>query len=89
MLIREKLFGANSPQIVESYRGLGNVYRETKEYEKSLSYYQKALQNKVEQLGDGHKDLARYYTHISEVYYLMENKEQGDFYKAKAEEVLR
>src|SRR4030095_16444815 len=87
--IREKLFGENSAEVAQSYYNLGIAYRETKEYETSLDYFQKALRNKITQLGEGHKDLARYYTAVSGVYYLMDNKEQGDIYKTKADEALR
>lgn len=89
MLIREKIFGAGSPEIIESYVGLGNAYREKKEYTSALDYFEKALKNKIAQRGEGHKDLARFYKYISELYYLMENKAQGDSYKAKAEAVLK
>ena len=49
--------------------------------------FEKALSNKILQRGEGHKDLVKYYNYISEVYYLMENKGQGDSYKAKAEAI--
>ncbi|TND07174.1 MAG: hypothetical protein FD123_3319 [Bacteroidetes bacterium] len=89
MKIREKVFGEKSAEIIESYRGLGNGYREKGEYKKALKYFEKALENKIIQRGEGHKDLGRFYKNISEVYYLMENKAQGDFYKSKSEEVLK
>lgn len=88
MKIREKLFGEASAEIIDSYVGLGNVYREKKDYTTSLKYFEKALKNKIVQRGEGHKDLAKFYKYISDVYYLMENKEQGDFYKTKSEETL-
>ena len=87
--IREKLFGENSVEIAQSYYNLGIAYRETKEYETSLDYFQKALRNKTAQLGPGHKDLAKYYTAISGVYNFMGNVEQSELYKGKAEEVLK
>jgi tetratricopeptide (TPR) repeat protein len=89
MKIREKLFGETSAQIIESYTGLGNVYREKKDYKVSLEYFEKALKNKIIQRGQGHKDLIKFYKNISDIYYLMENKEQGDFYKTKSEETLK
>jgi tetratricopeptide (TPR) repeat protein len=87
--IREKVYGKTSAEIIESYANLGNAYREKKNYRVALGYYEKALQNKITQRGQGHKDLAKYYKNISAVYYLMDNKEQGDVYKTKAEEVLK
>jgi tetratricopeptide (TPR) repeat protein len=89
MKIREKVFGEESAEIIESYTGLGNAYREKRDYKKSLMYFEKALNNKIKQRGQGHKDLVRFYTNISEVYYLTGNKEQGDFYKIKSEEILK
>src|SRR5688572_9315528 len=89
MQIRQKLFGDSSVQIIDSYVGLGNSYREKKEYTTSLDYFEKALRNKIIQRGEGHKDLAKYYKNISDVYFLMKNKEQGDFYKNKSEEVTK
>ncbi|MBK7854791.1 MAG: tetratricopeptide repeat protein [Bacteroidetes bacterium] len=68
---------------------MGNAYREKKSYETSLAYFEKALQNKVKQVGQGHKDLVKLYKNISDVYYLMNNREQGDFYKIKSEEILK
>ena len=83
--IREDLFGKTGAEVTQSYTHLGNAYREKGNYKASLEYFEKALQNKILQQGEGHKDLARFYKNISEVYYLMENKEQGDIFKAKSE----
>ena len=55
------------PEIVESYRGLGNAYREKQEYPRALEYFGKALANKTAQLGSGHKDLGRFYLYVAEV----------------------
>ena len=87
MKIREQLLGKESVEVIQSYIGLGNAYKEKKDYKTSIDYFEKALQNKIKQRGQGHKDLVRYYNNISEVYYLMDNKAQGDFYKAKSEEI--
>jgi tetratricopeptide (TPR) repeat protein len=89
MKIREKVFGETSVEIGESYTGLGHAYREKKDYQTSLAYFEKALKNKIKQRGEGHKDLVRFYTNISEVYYLMGNKEQGELYKTKSEEISK
>src|SRR5688572_20426848 len=85
--IREKVFGKNSVEVVGSYRGLGNAYREKKSYTKSLGFFEKVLRNQTIQLGQGHKDLAREYKSISEVYSLMGNKSKAEDYKLKAEEI--
>ncbi|MBK6998079.1 MAG: tetratricopeptide repeat protein [Lewinellaceae bacterium] len=85
MNIREKIFGENSAEIIESYTGLGNAYREKKDYKSALDYFDNALQNKILQRGLGHKDLARYYKKISDVYYLMDDKVQGDLFKTQSE----
>ena len=89
MRIREHRFGATSAEIIDSYVGLGNAYRERKEYMLSLGYFEKALNNKIIQRGEGHKDLSKYYKNISEVYFLMGNNIQGDFYKTKSEDVIK
>jgi len=83
--IREEVFVKDSPQIVESYRGLGNAYREKKHYKKAIGYFEMALSNKIKQLGEGHKDLARYYNDISQVYLLSGDKTKADEFKTKAE----
>lgn len=85
MKIREKIFGDSSAEVIQSYTGLGNACKEKKDYEVSIEYFEKALQNKIKQNGEEHKDLAKYYKNISDVYYLMDNKQQGDFYKTKSE----
>lgn len=87
MQIREKLFGRSSTEITQSYFHLGTAYKEKGEYKTSLEYFEKALQNKIEQRGSGHKDLVKIYNSISDVYNLMDNKEQGNLYKAKAEAI--
>ena len=51
--------------------------------------YEKALQNKITQVGQRHKDLARFYKNLSDVYYLMGNVKEGDSYKRKSEEAAR
>lgn len=89
MKIRESVFGKTSPEIIESYNGLGKACRERKDYKASLDFFEKALQNKITQRGQGHKDLSKFYKNISEVYFLMDNKDQGSIYKNKAEEVLK
>jgi len=87
MKIREKNFGVSSAEIIESYLGLGNAHREKKEFATALNYFEKALNNKIIQRGEGHKDLIRFYKYISEVYYLMDNKIKGDEYKSKWEAI--
>jgi len=87
MEIRNKLFGETSIEIIESYVGLGNAYREKGEYPMSVEYFEKALRNKIIQRGDGHKDLGRYYKYLSDVYYIMGDKDEGDLYKSKYEAV--
>jgi tetratricopeptide (TPR) repeat protein len=87
MEIREKVFGADGPEIVESYRGLGNAWREKKDYAQALGYFERALRNKIAQLGSGHRDLGRYYMQISEVHALAGNLAKAGEYSAKAQEV--
>jgi tetratricopeptide (TPR) repeat protein len=87
MKIREIVFGLTSAEIIESYVGLGNTYREKKEYNTSLEYFERALKNKIIQRGEGHKDLVKFYKYIGDVYYLMENKLKGDEYKVIWEEI--
>ena len=89
MKIREAVFGAASPEIIESFTNLGRAYREKKDYKTSLEYFEKALNNKIIQPGVTNKDLTKYYKNISDVYYLMNNKVQGDLYKSKTEETLK
>jgi tetratricopeptide (TPR) repeat protein len=79
--IRDKLFGENSVEIIESYNGLANAYKARKEYATALSFYEKALANKILQRGAAHKDVARFYTNVSDVYYLMGKNEKGTHYK--------
>ncbi len=89
MEIREEIFGKNGIEVVQSYSNLGKAYKEKGDYNKSLKFFEMALNSKILQLGSGHKDLSKYYASISDVYYLMQDKMQGDFYKMKADEVLK
>ena len=68
---------------------MGNAYREQKKYKKALKYFEKALENKIRQRGPGHIDVVRFYKNMSDVYYLMGQKTQGDIYNSKAEEILK
>jgi tetratricopeptide (TPR) repeat protein len=87
LAIREKLFGPLGVELVQTYNNLGNAYRDNKEYETALTYFEKALNNKIRQGGASQKDLAKIYKSMSEVYYLMNNRLQGDVYKSKAAEL--
>jgi len=89
MEIRKQIFGESSVELIESYVGLGNAYREKGEYALSVEYFEKALHNKIIQRGEGHKDLGRYFKYLSDVYYLMQDKAQGDLYKSKYEAVSK
>jgi tetratricopeptide (TPR) repeat protein len=79
--IRAKLYGKSGAEITPSYTFLGRAYREKSKYKSSLKYFKKALTNKTEQLGVGHKDLARFQKEIDEVILLMENKKKAAFPK--------
>lgn len=87
MLIREKLFGSQSAEIIESFVGLGNSYLDKNELSTSLIYFDKALNNKVRQRGEGHKDLVKYYNYVSKVHYLLNDIPKGDEFKLKAEAI--
>ncbi len=89
MKIRKKVFGKKSAEIIESYGNLGNAYREKKKYKTAIKYFEKALENKIIQRGEGHKDLVRFYKNMSDVYYLMQNKAKGGFYKNKLERIAQ
>lgn len=79
--IRAKLFGKSSAEVVQSYTFLGRAYREKSNYKSSLKYFKKALHNKIEQLGEGHKDLARFQKDVDEAVLLRENKKKVVFPK--------
>jgi tetratricopeptide (TPR) repeat protein len=84
LAIREYLFGETSAEVIQSLVNLGNAYREKQDYATSLYYFDRALETKSLQL-DEKKDLSKFYKNISDVYYLMNNKTQGDAFKAKAQ----
>ncbi len=84
--IREKVFGKNGVEVIQSFTNLGNAYKGKKDYGNALDNYEKALQNKILQTGGPvHKELARFYKNVSDIYYLMDNKAQGDLYKARSD----
>jgi tetratricopeptide (TPR) repeat protein len=85
MKIRAKVFSPDGPEIVESYRGLGNAYREKKDYSRALEYFQMALANKLAQLGNGHRDLGRFYRYVSEVHGLNGNAVLAEEFRSKAD----
>jgi tetratricopeptide (TPR) repeat protein len=87
--IREHLFGSTGAEVIQSYTNLGRAYRANQDYATSLMYFEKTLQNKIAQRGEGHKELAPFYKNISDVYYLMDNRAEGDRYKALSDEILQ
>lgn len=87
MRIREFLYGNKGNEVIQSYTGLGNAYKAKQDYKNAYVYYEKALFNKIEQKGEGHKDLVKYYKYLSEVSYLMADTEKGDLYKFKADSI--
>ncbi|HUM46128.1 MAG TPA: tetratricopeptide repeat protein [Chitinophagales bacterium] len=84
--IRQQLYGAGAPELAQSYNNLGNAYREKKQYATALENFQKAAQIR-EQPPVNNKDLAKYYKSISEVYFLMGDREKGEQFKIKADGV--
>lgn len=89
METRNKLFGEKSVEIIESYNGLGNTYKARKEYPVALSFFEKALANKILQRGLAHKDLAKFYLNISDLYYLLGKDAMGEDYKALASQAVK
>ncbi|CAF1603052.1 unnamed protein product, partial [Adineta ricciae] len=77
LVLFEKLFPANHPNIATSYSNIGSVYVSMGDYPKALEYYEKALSIKQHSLPANHPDLATSYNNIGSVYDSM-----GDYPKA-------
>jgi Tfp pilus assembly protein PilF len=76
--IFRSILGENHPNVADSYIGLGKVYSNQRDYQRSLEYHKKALQILIEALGDTHPEVAISYNSIGAVYYA-----QQDYIKAK------
>ncbi len=79
MLIREALYGENSPITAKSYDLLGAIYLAQKAYEKAEAFYLKALSIREEVLGEEHPDTATSYNSVAGLHESM-----GAFQKAQA-----
>jgi len=56
---------------------LGAIYYQTGDYEKVVSFYRKALDIRLEILGEKHPDVAISYNNLGAIYY-----QTGDYEKA-------
>jgi CHAT domain-containing protein/tetratricopeptide (TPR) repeat protein len=60
--------GESSIQAANALISRGNLYFEAKEFQNALQAYQKALDMKVELLGDAHPEVANAYNNLANVY---------------------
>ncbi|CAF1323118.1 unnamed protein product [Adineta ricciae] len=77
LVLFEKSFPVNHPNIATSYSNIGLVYNSMGDYRKALEYYEKTLSIKQHSLPANHPDLATSYSNIGSVYDSM-----GDYRKA-------
>ncbi|CAF1189124.1 unnamed protein product [Adineta steineri] len=66
--IREKTLPSNHPSLATSYNNIGNVYENTGDYSKALSYYEKTVEIFEKPLLSNHPSLATSYSNIGSVY---------------------
>ena len=62
------LEGHDSPDVANSYLGIGNVYDSQGQYERALEYYQKGLEIDIKVSGQDHPDVAVSYQNLAAVY---------------------
>jgi len=60
-----KLFDENHPDVASSYNGLGLVYHRKGDYEKAISFYNKALYIRSNVFGEKHPDVASSYLNLA------------------------
>ncbi|CAF1653328.1 unnamed protein product, partial [Adineta ricciae] len=77
LVLFEKLFPANHPNIATSYSNIGLVYNSMGDYPKALEYYEKTLSIQQYSLPANHPSIATSYNNIGSVY-----RNMGDYQKA-------
>jgi tetratricopeptide (TPR) repeat protein len=77
LIINEKVFGKEHPNIVNIYNNIAVVYQKQGMYPKALEWYDKALAVNEEILGKEHPDTATIYNNFAFVYY-----SQGEYSEA-------
>ncbi|CAF1652307.1 unnamed protein product [Adineta ricciae] len=77
LVLFEKTFPANHPDLATSYNNISSVYVSMGDYRKALDYYEKTLSIQQQSLPANHPDLATSYSNIGSVYVHI-----GDYRKA-------
>ena len=77
LVIRERVLGADHPDIAAIYNNMAVVYSEQGDFKKALRYFEKALTIRERVLGADHPDTAMTYNNMAVVY-----RKQGDYEKA-------
>ncbi|CAF0896324.1 unnamed protein product [Adineta ricciae] len=77
LVLLEKSFPANHPDLAASYNSIGSVYKNMGDYRKALEYYEKALSIDQHSLPANHPSIATCYNNIGLAYDSM-----GDYPKA-------
>lgn len=80
--IRLALFGEKHFEVAKSYINLGGVYRSTGDYEKAITFQNKAL--KINLIGEKHNYVAYSYVNLGNVYYSTGDYEKAIAYHNKA-----
>jgi len=87
--LNKTVFGEIHPETARSYRNLGGLYNETKEYSISEDYWLKALEIQKKVFGDHHKETADLCCEIGNFYYNSAQYEKAHKYYLTTFEIYR
>ncbi len=82
--IQESVLNACHPNIISSYKNIGEIYKQLKFYDKALQYFEKVLYGQKQILEKSHPELANTYNTIGFIYYNKEDYLRALDYYEKA-----
>ena len=73
----EEALGKRHPTLARIYNNLAGMYQDMGRYEEALSWYERSLEIKLEQVGERHLDIATIYNNLATLYQEMKEYEKA------------